>query len=220
MPVVQRALEDLRACRSDEDAHKRLEAAFAPVGTLPGFSFDTKALDQLISNDSFLPFQPEETRKLLMSLSTRLNTMGRNSATLAAGRSFLTSDATQPGPLTPQSTDQIVEAIKAGAIPSPEMVRKRQLVVPLAEACKDNTLLNEFYTWEDMAYFHIIMGQLAADRVRADLEALPLGQEPRDDAFRALKQNARLLDDAAERIVDALLADPRTRGHLVRFGLL
>jgi hypothetical protein len=172
MPVVQPALEDLRACRTDEDAHKRLEAAFAPIGTLPGFSFDTKALDQLISNDSFLPFQSEETRNALMSLSTRLNTMGRNSATLGASRNLPTSELTQPGPLNAQSPEQIADAIKQGAIPSPEMVRKRQLVVPLAEACKDRTLLNELYNWEDMAYFHIVMGRLAADRVRADLTVL------------------------------------------------
>jgi hypothetical protein len=61
--------------------------------------------------------------------------------------------------------------------------------------------------------------QVDESAVRAELDALPLG-EPQGEAFRRLKENAHRLDDAAERVVSALLADSRTRGHLVRFGLL
>ena len=99
----------------------------------------------------------------------------------------------------------------AGALNAPPLLKLATSLHALGDAAPCADLWRCYDTF---------LGWLEQPAVRADLEALPLGQEPRDDAFRALKQNARLLDDAAERIVDALLADPRTRGHLVRFGLL
>ena len=56
--------------------------------------------------------------------------------------------------------------------------------------------------------------------VRDELERLAPHDESGSAAFRELKENARRLDDSCERVVSALLADPRTRGHLLRFGLL
>lgn len=71
--------------------------------------------------------------------------------------------------------------------------------------------------WRRYDRFLALMGERA---VRDELEALPPQDEASSEAFRAMKENARRLDDAAEVVVSSLLADPRTRGHLLRFGLL
>ena len=181
LPVVQRALEDLRACRTDEEALAHLEAAFAPIGTAPGFRIDTKTLDQLINNDGFLPFQSPETRKQLMAMSTRLNRLSQNSESVIE-RAYLSmkdiSHIVQPGPLSMDGPDQIIDSIREGGIGSSELVRSRRLIVPLAEACMDNAFLNEFYSWEDTAYYHIVFGGLTAERARAGLDALDRPMPP------------------------------------------
>ena len=56
--------------------------------------------------------------------------------------------------------------------------------------------------------------------VRSELEGLASRDEAASAAFRELKDNARRLDAACESVVSVLLADERTRGHLLRFGLL
>lgn len=185
LPVVQRALEDLRACRTDDDTLAHLEAAFAPIGSAPGFRIDTKALDQLINNDSFLPYQSPETRKQLMVMSTRLNRLSQNSENVVERATLSMKDIShivQPGPLSMDGPDQIMGAIREGSIGSSELVRSRRLIVPLAEACKDNAFLSEFYSWEDMAYYHIVFGGLAAERARAGLDALGRPMPPAGEA--------------------------------------
>ena len=185
LPVVQRALDVLRACRTDEDALAHLEAAFAPIGSAPGFRIDTKTLDQLINNDGFLPFQPPETRRQLRAMSTRLSRLSHNSESVVE-RAYLTrqdiSHILQPGPLSMEGPDQIMDAIREGGIGSPELVRSRSLIVPLAQACEDKAFLNEFYSWEDMAYYHIVFGGLTAERARAGLEALGRPMPPAAEA--------------------------------------
>ena len=79
LPIVQQALEDLRACRSDNVARKNIEAAFTPLGSSTRFTIDAKALDQLINNDDFLPFQTPDIRRRLLDLSTYLNSLQRRS---------------------------------------------------------------------------------------------------------------------------------------------
>jgi hypothetical protein len=64
------------------------------------------------------------------------------------------------------------------------------------------------------------LARMADDATRAELERLRPRDEASSPAFRALKANARGLDDAAEAICGALLGDSRTRSHLLRFGLL
>lgn len=71
--------------------------------------------------------------------------------------------------------------------------------------------------WRRYERFLSLLGDAGT---RAELDALPPQDESSSAAFRALKENARGLDAACERVVAPLLSDPRTRGHLLRFGLL
>jgi hypothetical protein len=175
IPIVQLAIEDLRACRTGDAAKTRIEAAFAPVRALNGFDLDTKALDQLINNDGFLPYQTPEMRKRLMALSTRLNLLHTNSIDMGDSHKVTYQDVShivRPGPLTFEGPEQAFEAIRGGAIASGEIVRKQALVVPLDVACRDEAFLGAFYSWENAAYYHWIMGKFAAEAIRNDLEAL------------------------------------------------
>lgn len=175
LPIVQQALEDLRTCRTDAEAQSHVEVAFPYLGTMPSFRLDTKALDQLINNDSFLPFQTPETRKRFMGLSTQLNLLSQNSENIGEQLTIGAKDISHiltPGPLTMDGPDQIIAAIKQGATPSPELVRRQILIVPLAQACKDEAFLSKFYSWEDIAYYHSIMGAFSSDSLRSNLEAL------------------------------------------------
>jgi len=157
-----------------DEAHATVQAAFAPTGVLVRFTLDTKALDQLINNDSFLPFQTPDTRKRMMALSTRLNTLQQNSIGMNERTAMTAKDAShivQPGPLVMEGPDQIVEALRQGVIGSPEMVRKSTLTAPLAQVCEDEALRNRFYAWEDEAYYHSVMAALAIEFIRENLEA-------------------------------------------------
>ncbi|WDI32178.1 hypothetical protein PUV54_03100 [Hyphococcus flavus] len=174
LPLVQQAIEDLRACRAGDEAHANVQAAFAPTGVLVSFALDTKALDQLINNDNFLPFQTPDTRKRLMALSTRLNTLQQKSMSMNERTAMTAKDVShivQPGPLVMEGPDQIVDALRQGVIGSPEMVRKSTLMAPLAQVCEDEALRNRFYAWEAEAYYHSVMAALAIERIRENLEA-------------------------------------------------
>ncbi|WP_340694190.1 hypothetical protein [Hyphomonas sp.] len=186
LPVVQQAIEDLRACRTDADAKSHIEAAFAPLGVLSGYNLDTKALDQLINNDNFLPYQTPDMRKRLMALSTRLNTLHENSKRMGDRTEGLAKDFShivQPGPLSFEGPEQVLDAIRGGANSSPEMVRKKELIVPLDVACKDEAFLDGFYVWEDRAYYHWMFGSFVAEALRSNLEALGVpADEPEETA--------------------------------------
>ncbi len=178
LPIVKAAIEDLRACRTDEAAEERVQAAFAPAGYGVSFSLDTTSLDQLINNPDFLPFQSPETRSRLMEISRQLSGLSERSrrqveqAIAAVGAWAQAEPISTRGPSTFGSVDQIIEAIKGGAIPSQELVRPTILNMPLSEACRNDRVLDHFYTWEGQATYHAVMAGLATETLRADLAAL------------------------------------------------
>lgn len=175
LPIVQQALEDLRACRSDNVARENIEAAFTPLGSSTRFTIDAKALDQLINNDDFLPFQTPDIRRRLLDLSTYLNSLQRRSDIFWEMRSANRNDTSgivRPGPLAMKDPDQALEAIKMGATMGSEIVRPSVLAVSLTEACKDEAYLQEFYSWEDTAYFTSVAAGLAIERLHNDLDEL------------------------------------------------
>ena len=178
LPIVKAAIEDLRACRTDEAADARVQAAFAPAGYGISFNLDTTSLDQLINNPDFLPFQPPETRSRLMEVSRQIGELAERSrrqveASIAADSGGAQAELIYTrGPETLGGVDEIIEAIKGGAVPSQELVRPTILRMPLSEACKDDRVLNHFYGWEGQATYHAVMAGLATETLRADLAAL------------------------------------------------
>ncbi|MDP1554988.1 MAG: hypothetical protein Q8S09_04505 [Hyphomonas sp.] len=182
LATVQLALEDLRACRTDDDALARVQAAFGPLGTRQAFDVQTTALDQLLDNDSFLRFQTPDLRDRLMALSARLRRAREASADVAGGTLDLFRDVDQgiigSGPLVYSGPNEIVGILREGGTGSPQLVRPTELVMPLAEVCRNESFLNFVYSWEDNAYYQSIFSTMAATRLRADLEALGAPPEP------------------------------------------
>ena len=66
------------------------------------------------------------------------------------------ADLTVKAPLVYKGPREIVKALEEGLPQTPELVRARQLKVPLAEACQNDRFLNEFYAWEDNAYYQSV----------------------------------------------------------------
>ena len=184
LPIVKAAIEDLQACRTDEAAEERVEAAFGPIGQGISFNLDTTSLDQLINNPDFLPFQPPETRSRLMEISRQIGEWAERSrrqveVSIALAPATQSAGIYTRGPPTFGGVDEIIEAIKGGAVPSQQLVRPTVLNIPLSEACKNDVFLDEFYNWEGQATYHAVMAGLGAEALRADLEALgrPVSEE-------------------------------------------
>tara|TARA_X000000950_G_scaffold243510_2_gene298994 strand:+ start:332746 stop:333525 length:780 start_codon:yes stop_codon:yes gene_type:complete len=175
LPAIQAAIEVLRTCREDDEARAILEASFAPLRTLNAFSTKTQALDQLISNDRFLTFQSAEVREILLSLSTGLNILSERSRELNANNSgleFAIGHVVRPGELGNSGPQDVLETVLSGEIATPELVRSWELIVPMSEACRDEDFLQLFFTWEDGAYFHYVMGNTALMGMTAALAEL------------------------------------------------
>lgn len=175
LPPVQAALDILRSCRTDDEARAQIEASFSPLRVASGFNVDTKALDQLISNDSFLPFQSSDTREALLTLSAVLNGVRDQSERMnssADAVDLLPEHIIQPGELSHGSPRDVTAIVISGELASPELVRPWTLKVPMDVACRDEEFLRLFYWSEDSSYFHGVMGRLSVTRIREALQQL------------------------------------------------
>ena len=168
LPAMQAALNVLRECRTDEESKKVVEQVLGPVRKLIAFDFSTTALEQLINNSDFLPFQTNEMRDGLIGLynSSRKGTDYSRLIALDNHHDPIGWEAIlHKEPLTYASTDEVITALASGVLPSPDVVRKRTLAITMEEACSNPVLLSELYMWEDNAYYHISVGQLYKERL-------------------------------------------------------
>jgi hypothetical protein len=181
LATVQLAIEDLRACRTDDEAVARVQAAFAPLGRTRSFHVNSVAIDQLINNDDFLPFQSPEQRKRLLNLASELKVMRESSAAVASRstESELDGGMTEKGPLVYSGPAEIVDVLMNGGDPTPETLRATRLKTSLSEACRNESFLAHFYVWEDNVYYQSVFSLMNAKRLRAELEALG---HPMEDA--------------------------------------
>lgn len=181
--TVQRALEDLRTCQIGDDAQARVQEAFGPLGLTIRFSVNTTSIDQLIANEAFLRFQPSDLRTQLLDLSATLHSAdagARNVSSRAATQLILFNN-TGKSSLTYAGPSEIIEALKKGETRTPELVRRTVLNAPLSQVCQDEALLNQFYTWEDNAYYQSVFSKLLADDLRGRLLDLGYPMDEGDD---------------------------------------
>lgn len=175
LPVIQSALEDLRACRTGEAASANIEAAMTPLFAPYTLLVDTAAVDQFLNNDAFLRYQkPEERKQLTRFLSRAVfyqNEDGlRNQKLLRLASEF--PEALSLGPLAVDGPDDILEVILSDSPLSPPIYREPTLTLPLDEACKDKDFVAMFYDWEFNAFQVSIMAGVLEPRIRSALAAL------------------------------------------------
>lgn len=181
LTTVQLAINDLRACRTNDEAIANVQASFSPLGMVYNISLNTVAIDQLINNDDFLTFQSPEHRHRLPILASELKSIRKSSEATATDSAKFEIDKglTEKGRLVYTGPAEIIDVFTNGGARSPEVVRQTQLKVPLSEACKNESLLAHYYAWEDNVYYQSVFSALQAKQLRAELEALG---HPMDEA--------------------------------------
>lgn len=169
LPAVQHALEILRSCGENGGTIEEVEATFPYVLNYTEVSISKRDLDLLLSNNTFLIFQDPAVRARLSELSNDvefINREMRKKVELLQNTDFLTSLET--GPLE-GSPDENMLAIQNGALPSQELMRKHHFGKPMAEVCKDKSILRKYYEWEEAVYVQIIFGKSAINGFEKEL---------------------------------------------------
>jgi hypothetical protein len=71
------------------------------------------------------------------------------------------------------------------AASSPELVRETRLKVSLSEACKNESLLAGYYSWEDNMYFQSIFTLMQARQLRNQLDVLghPMDEDEKTESL-------------------------------------
>jgi hypothetical protein len=137
---VYSAIEDIRACRNDEQAKERIHEAIDIIKVTFTPSVQNIAISQLTSSERLLETQSAERREQYTRYAQYLNSRNIWSRIMIekmASRSDTLHPFIDYGPL--KSTDNINEV---------HSNRSRVLVVGMDEACKDDEFRKLFYLWE------------------------------------------------------------------------
>ena len=153
LPIIQRALEDLRACRTDENALKNVQAAIIPLSAPYTLLLETTALNQIINHKDYVQNQTSEQRKLFSRLH-ELSRYFRRSSDLQDESFFdalkKMNQIISPGPLNVSGPDEILKVILSDNPLSPPLHRTPTLVTSLEKACQNSDFLAGFYDWGEV----------------------------------------------------------------------
>lgn len=175
MPVIQTALEDLRACRADDEALANVKAALVPLNAPYAVLVQTAAVEQFLGNEAFLQYQSVETREQLTEF-LRLATFSLEYDRARRERWLQTlasvPDTLSLGPLAVSGPDEILAVMLSDSPLSPPLYREPIIALPLEEACQDKGFVRLFYEWEATAFRVSIAAGLFQPRLREALAAL------------------------------------------------
>lgn len=175
LPVIQRALDDLRACRADDAALDTVNAAMVPLNSPYQMLFETAALQQFLSNDAFLQYQSPEARQQLTELF-RVASIFLDYDRARGGQMVRTNastpDSLSLGPLAVSGPDDILKVMLSDSPLSPPLHREIIITVPLEDACKDKAFVADFYDWEAAAFQNSIIAGLMQPRLHEALDVL------------------------------------------------
>ena len=175
LPVIQTALEDLRACRADEAALANVKSALVPLNSPYVLLLEIAAVEQFLGNDAFLQYQSAEARKKLteyLRVATFVLEYERTLSERSVQSIGSLPDALSAGPLAVSGPDEILEVILSDSPLSWPLYRELIIAVPLEEACKDKAFVGLFYEWEAGAFRVSITAGLFQPKLREALAAL------------------------------------------------
>lgn len=175
LPVIQTALEDLRACRADDEALANVKAALVPLNAPYTVLLQTAAVERFLGNEAFLQYQSAETREQLTEfLGFATFTLEYDRAQREQSLQSFASlpDALSLGPLAVSGPDEILAVMLSDSPLSPPLYREPIIALPLEEACKDKAFVGLFYDWEATAFRVSITAGRFQPRLRKALAAL------------------------------------------------
>ncbi len=182
LPIIQTALEDLRACRTGENAIANVNAAMVPLNSPYIMLLETAALEQFLNNDAFLRYQSTDARESLLEI-LRVSELLLWEDRLSQERNSLSTselpDSLSLGPLAVSGPDEILNVMLSDSPLSPPLYREPVITVPLNEACKDKAFLGLFYDWEASAFGISIRAGVMEPELRKALDLLgrPVAEE-------------------------------------------
>jgi hypothetical protein len=136
---VQPAIDVLRTCETGSNAEETVNNGLNTIRSARSAGAVTVAIDQLVENERLLNGQSDEVSALLRQFYSELHDI--NATAHFVQRAASAGRDEHPligftGMIDPQTTFNGVD------------IRRAQLNVPLAEACKDQSFLKLFYNWE------------------------------------------------------------------------
>ena len=182
---VQTAIEELQACGDGEEAEARVETAFTHLGRSITIPVETVSIDQLVGNDSFIPFQSPELRTRLLAIARTLRVHDENSRSVAdflgeQTRYSVEGVSESFDLLSSNPSDIYRDLTENGGSLSPEMIRRHRLIVPVSVACESKAFTDAFYAWENNVYFQAILADITIDYLERQIVELG-GALPEDD---------------------------------------
>ena len=180
LPIIQQALEDLRACRTDENALKNVQAALIPLSAPYTLLFESTALKRLINHKDYVHNLTSNQRKQLSlmhesSLYFKRFSDLQDEKTLDAFKNM--NQVLRPGPLNVEGPDEILKVILSDKPLSPPLHRIPMLMVSLEEACQNIDFLTGFYNWEAAAFNNSITAGRLDKLIRVNFETLGYSAE-------------------------------------------
>ncbi len=175
LPIIQTALQDLRACRTDEDALANVQTAIVPLNAPYIMLLEIEALKQFLSNDAFLQYQVPEAREELTEFLRVASLLLENDRARRVQQHMTSAsmpNALSPGPLAVSGPDEILAVMLSDSPLSPPLYREPVIAIPLEEACQDKAFAGMFYDWEADAFRIAIAAGMLQPRLRAALEIL------------------------------------------------
>lgn len=161
LPIIQRAIADLQACRTDADAVNNIKAALLPLMNPYLLQVEDDALGHLIGNDDFLKYQSSPQREALTRLYRSIKYLRIIES--YSQKSLQESSSTglptlQFGAVTATDLNDYVDFIVEENPLSIPYYREVILPEALPDLCGDTEFLSWLYNWETHAY-HIAVSE-------------------------------------------------------------
>jgi len=166
--VVPEALDALRSCEDTQENLKTVNVGLNRLGGTFGINLQIEALEELRLSPELLAQQTADSRKVLSEASFKMNFLLKEAKfieELPLRHRIEANSILDVGPLNERK-------ITYNGIDFSRQSRALLLNVPISQACKNDTLLKSFYTWEKwQSVIPVLIGQMEAE-LKTSLEKL------------------------------------------------
>lgn len=162
---VALALDALTSCDVSEKAAGDVDDALQAIRGTPGFYPQISAIRDLTEDDALKRLQSEDERQQIQELRRIIERVDE-------GSSFV-ENLPFRNPIEEHPMVGYAE-LSDGDLARSGLVRRLTLSVPIAEACKDQDLVEAFFLWERVGGFALRLAEIADSTLDESEEALGL----------------------------------------------